>query len=682
MSKIGAQSHGDVNLSTEGKFKNPGFRANLLQSMLFCILFSGLPFQSYSSHFAAADLSLLNIGGNSYRITCALYKDCSGATAPTMIPLFVRCYNDSTINFMVTLQPLAGTGQEMTPSCSAIPTYCSGGTTYGIKEYVYQAIVTLAQCSNWVLSYSSCCRNPSTTIQSPTTASLFICALLNNSDAPGNSLPYFTSKPIQIICSGQPAWINAGAIDMDGDSLSYSLVSPMTTDINSYVTWLSGFSAQQPLPSMPPVSIDPVTGDLCMTPTMNILTPICIRVDSWRKINNVSVNVGTVFRDMQLNVISCNNHIPVLSGMDTTLSAIYDPNDTIYSISKCIGSTIQFTIKGHDDDTFNQTTTGSPHAFYISWNHGIPGANFQVLYNGTDSAYAQFSWTPNSNHLSNVPHCFTATIHDEACPYYGVQTYSYCITIQGLFVEIGNDTILCKGESIIFNALADTSTVNYIWKLNGNLTGTPLSSASYSLNTSSLTPGLYVISIETNDGSPTLSCPGKDKSNLQVIYQPNVDLGNDTIACHWAVITLDAGPGYAYGWNTGAVTQTIQVHNASGTYIAYVDGGNGTRCLDSDTIQLQFDTCTYLIESGMNRLSVYPNPFSQNLNLQADPSLQGPYFVQLIDARGKSIPIEIDEGDDKYLITIRMPSSLSPGVYMLRITNQHGGTRIFKIVRE
>ena len=153
-------------------------------------------------------------------------------------------------------------------------------------------------------------------------------------------------------------------------------------------------------------------------------------------------------------------------------------------------------------------------------------------------------------------------------------------------VNIGNDTLLCKGESVTFNAVADTTTVNYIWKLDGIPTGVPLSSTSYTLNTTNLAPGLHIVSIETNDGGTTVKCPGTDQVTVNVIPLPKPDLGNDTLLCEPGSVILDAGPGALYTWSTGATSQTIQV-TTTGTYVVFVDGGNGTRCTGTDEINVE-----------------------------------------------------------------------------------------------
>ena len=83
----------------------------------------------------------------------------------------------------------------------------------------------------------------------------------------------FKNKPVPFICANQPFTYNHGAKDPEGDQLSYSLIAPMTApasnscNSNGTVNYLAGYNAQQPILSTPPVTVDPVTGDVVMNPT-------------------------------------------------------------------------------------------------------------------------------------------------------------------------------------------------------------------------------------------------------------------------------------------------------------------------------------------------------------------------------------------------------------------------------
>lgn len=62
-----------------------------------------------------------------------------------------------------------------------------------------------------------------------------------------------------------------------------------------------------------------------------------------------------------------------------------------------------------------------------------------------------------------------------------------------------------------------------------------------------------------------------------------VDLGNDTTICVDEILILDAGDGSSFVWNTGALTQTIEIDTA-GTY--WVEVTNATGCTDFDDVEV------------------------------------------------------------------------------------------------
>lgn len=596
-----------------------------------------------ASHIAALDLTLTCIGGNDYLVKFVLYRDCSGISMSNTVSLTFTCTSNSAYSFTLNSVPLMpGSGQEVTPTCSAMPTRCSGTQfpLYGLQEYAFQVQVTLPPCNYWKVSWTTCCRNPSNTITSPTSQSAYIECTLNNLTTPCNSSPVFTNKPVTVMCQGQTNCYNHGAVDPDGDSLVYSMVTPFNSSSTTYVSWIPPYTATQPLPSNPPCTIDPHTGDICMTPTMNIISPMAVKVEQWRQINQVPTLIGTIYRDLQVNVVTCNNQLPKLSGMDTTHTHGYNVNDSIYSVELCLGKTLSFTMWGKDDDVYNASNIGNPEKFNITWNNGIPQGQFQVFYNGTDSAKATFTWTPNATHVSNIPKCFTVTIKDQACPYNGQQTFSYCITVRGMSVNIGKDTTLCKGESVTFTAVADTTTVNYIWKLDGIPTGVPLSSTTYTVNTTNLAPGMHVVSIETNDGGTTIKCPGTHQVFVTVIPLPKPDLGNDTVICEPNTLTLDGGPGGQHLWSpTGQLTQTITV-TQTGFYKVFVDGGVGTRCIGRDSVMVEVvklpvfdlgpDTCAKTTFDVWSGLSGAYYTWSTGANTEyITPSQSGNYHVTI-----------------------------------------------------
>lgn len=199
-------------------------------------------------------------------------------------------------------------------------------------------------------------------------------------------------------------------------------------------------------------------------------------------------------------------------------------------------------------------------------------------------------------------------------------------------VNLGNDTLICEGESLVFDAL--NSGFIYSWSTLENSQAITVSSAgiygvrvyntgcedfdtvvvttqalpivdlgpdtsfcdgvtinldaqnassNYSWSTTETTQtidvstsGLYAVQV-----TDALGCIGNGERRVTVLPQPSVDLGNDTLICEGTLLNLNANnSGFNYSWSSSESSQTIQV-NTSGTYGVRVhDSG----CEDFDTI--------------------------------------------------------------------------------------------------
>ncbi|MFO7573871.1 MAG: T9SS type A sorting domain-containing protein, partial [Bacteroidales bacterium] len=510
---------------------------------------------------------------------------------------------------------------------------------------------------------------------------LWMEARLNNLDAPSSSTPLLSNFPVTILCTQQTNCQNPGAVDLDGDSLSYALVTPMATynlwTGYTYVSYIPPNSALQPLPSSPPVSLNPYTGDLCITPTMNIVAPLKIEIKKWREINGVMTLIGVTSRDMQVNSIACNSQIPMLAGIDTTLIHGYDPNDTLFSVEACAGDTVRFAIWGHDTDTFNINNQGSPEEFSIFWNQAIPTANLAVINQSTDSAFGIFTWVPTQQDAGPKPHCFMATIRDKSCPYYLSRNYIYCIKVNpAMQVDIGSDVMICAGDSVSFQAIADSGTVNYFWKVNGISTGTPPSSNMFTFHSTGLIPGVYVISVETNNGNPALICPGKDFAIVEILSNPNPFLGNDTILGLNSSLTLNAGLSGSYLWSTGAMSQIIIADTSllgSGTHLLWVQVTDSSGCAGSDTIQISFVQNPGISEhQNTGNIRIFPNPTSGAFTIQFPDFLPKSLFIQLTGIDGKVVYENRFELTGKPELVEVFPGILAHGVYLVNIITDKG----------
>ena len=423
---------------------------NHLRKILLGIAFLSIVFCSQkarASHAMGADLTYQSMGGNTYEITLTLYRDCFGIFPEDSFPLLSSssCYS-STIIYLV---QDSGTGQEITPNCPTAISTCNGGFYTGIQQYVYRGTITLAgACSDWLFEYDLCCRNAAiTTINRPGETSMHVYATLNNLAVANNNSPTFSNLPVPFACIGQRYCYNHGAFDVDGDSLAFSLITPISAS-GVPVGYRSPFTSNNPLSSNPALSFNPRTGDICITPVAIEVTVMAVLVNEYRN----GVLIGSVERDMQLTVINCENQLPALSGIN---------GSNLNLMAACAGSQVCFNIYSSDTDSTQNTS--------ISWDHSIPGATLTTVPGHRETA--SFCWVTTPDHISSIPYCFTATVLDDNCPVYGNQTYSYCITVLGLGVDAGpNQVIGCNASaSLTATATGGSGNYSYLWN-NGQTT--------------------------------------------------------------------------------------------------------------------------------------------------------------------------------------------------------------------
>ncbi|HMT29025.1 MAG TPA: hypothetical protein PKD91_07085, partial [Bacteroidia bacterium] len=298
-----------------------------------------------ATHAAGSDMTYRCLGGNQYEVEVSFYRDCAGIDAPAVITVFYRSVSCG-FNQNVTATQVPNSEVEISVPCSSSASTCNNGITTGIKKFIYRAVVNLpAACSDWVFSYSICCRNCSiTTIDDPcgNSSNLYVEAKLNNLIAPCNSSPAFSNNPIAFVCVGQNFSFNQGVYDADGDSLSYSLIAPKTSATTS-VQYLPPATINEPIASSTPFGLNAVTGDINFTPSQIQIGILAVLVQEFRN----GQLIGSVIRDIQIYSTACFNTLPVASGINGSNS---------YSATICPGQQLCFDIFTDDADA-NQTIT-------------------------------------------------------------------------------------------------------------------------------------------------------------------------------------------------------------------------------------------------------------------------------------------------------------------------------------
>jgi len=614
--------------------------------LLFLILLSGLFFllnyQTKASHSVGADLSWECLGGNEYRFILNFYRDCDGISAPYSPNLQL---NSNSCNQSDNVTLSLDTSYEVSPICDAQQgnSTCNGGTFPGIERYVYSATYTLPdQCSDWRLSYDLCCRNSAiTNLDNPGNQDFYIEAMLNNTGNLCDNSPVFTTLPVPYICANQQFNYNHGAIDADGDSLSYSLENPLD-DPNNPIPYNAGYSPTDPMDVTGNFNFDQATGQMIFTPSNTQQPVVSVKVEEYRN----GQLIGSTMRDIQVVVINnnnCNNQNPLISGINGTPGQ----NTDTFSTTSCANSQLCFNINATDPDNDNVTLT---------YNNGIPDATFTSNGPG-QNVTATFCWTPSANDIGT--HNFAVTVKDDACPIYATSTRNYSITVDSGKLSVTLDTVevSCPGgsdggasvavsggtgnygfewntsppvtDSILTGVeagsyrvtVSDSSTCNIVGEVYvpepspidlpmdsvpvscfGQTDGKGFVGASggnggfsFQWNTnpqqtsdtaSGLSTGTYTVT-----ATDSLGCTAIDSVN--VTEPPAISLTTDStqVTCHdgsdgTATVTPSGGTGsFAYSWNTSPPQMDSTATGlTAGNYSVTVSDQNS--CLDSATVQV------------------------------------------------------------------------------------------------
>ncbi|MBL0343388.1 MAG: SprB repeat-containing protein [Bacteroidetes bacterium] len=523
----------------------PAFFA-VLVSTIFCFYSN----QSFATHAAGADLTYQCLGGLVYQVDATFYRDCGGTSEPGNITI---TYKSAACGFTRTAlanKVLVNNGTEITMPCATSPSTCGGGISTGIRKWVYRTVITLpAACSDWVFSYRVCCRNCSiSTIQNPCASGseVYVEATLNNQAASCNSSPVFSNIPIAFVCLGQNFNFNQGVYDPDGDSISYELITPKTSAI-AEVTFIPPATQFAPVNSSTPFLLNSVTGDINFTPSSLQISILAVRVKEYRD----GQLVGSTIRDMQIYTQNCSNAIPAASGINGS-------SDFIAEV--CADQQLCFTIHTSDVDTMQQVSVLTSNPIQGAIINQTPGNRPDI----------QFCWTPTQNDISANPHVFTVTVYDNACPFNGVQTFSYALYVQGPIntISLINPTCYGGNNGSASVSVSGNAPFTYVWNTippQTNAFATGLSSGNYSVVVTDVSGCLATSNIAVIDPpvSITTNCTVSGINSCQAGNNASIQVNT----------TGGTGP-YYYQWNNGAITSSIS-NLGSGVYTVTVTDAGG-----------------------------------------------------------------------------------------------------------
>lgn len=335
---------------------------NLKRFLLFFFIII-LSSENFATHIVGGEIYYDNLGGNNYRITLKVYRDCYNGVPLLDDPACIFIFNSAGVfidSIEIPRPPTLILPPTINNPCFIPP------TNICVEEGIYQAVVNLPNIpGGYNLTYQRCCRNGTilNLILPGDVGSTYMAHIPDNSVAPGNSSPRYTNFPPIFLCAGVPLFFDHSATDPDGDSLYYELCDPYTgldpscpslgppgaaagcpgigmPPPYAFVPWQAPYNAAYPMSALPVISVNPITGLMTGTPNMVGQWVVGVCVSEYRAGVLIDVNK----RDFQFNVVTCPG-LPVAS----------IPQQTTY----CFGYTVNF-------------SQASINAFSYHWDFGDP----------------------------------------------------------------------------------------------------------------------------------------------------------------------------------------------------------------------------------------------------------------------------------------------------------------------
>lgn len=313
--------------------------------------------QAGASHIVGGEFELLHISGSSYRLNLIIYFDklngAAGAKDPNATVAIFRRSNDTFITNVVL--PL-----DMESSVSYTQPECSNGEIVTDK-LIYTTVITLDPAifneeEGYYVAWERCCRNYTITnifSEDPAPQNGGIAAgqtfLLDFPPVVKNGQPFINSSPRlfpplnDYACPNRPYYVDFAGIDDDGDSLVYSLTTPLNTHSavalpalqpRPYppVEWRDGFNINHVIGGNPDLKISR-DGLLTATPLIQGLFVFAVKVEEYRN----KELIGVSRRDFQMLVVDgCADAVPPEITGPTNVNLSY----TMTGDDRCITVTV------------------------------------------------------------------------------------------------------------------------------------------------------------------------------------------------------------------------------------------------------------------------------------------------------------------------------------------------------
>ena len=347
---------------------HPNHIVILIRRFLALILFFSAMGISNARHIVGGEIYYNCLGPGSltdtrnYRMTMKIYRDCASNGADFDNPARIGVY--SHVNGVYTFVKMLNVNHGFVTSLEAQenpclilpPNVCVEETSYFINLNNLPLIA-----GSYIVSWQRCCRNNTiTNIVAPNnTGATYTIEVTEEAQRTCNNGPQFINFPPIGICVNDPLNFDHSAVDAEGDQIVYEFCAPLKgggplgVDNPTQQNLCDGitpdprnclppyqdvqfaapnYSPNNPLGTVSPLFINPVTGIITGTPNLTGQFVVGICVKEYR--NGILLSI--LRRDFQFNVLNCSSAVTA----DIKADAVVNGQEFV--LNSCGNNTVTF----------------------------------------------------------------------------------------------------------------------------------------------------------------------------------------------------------------------------------------------------------------------------------------------------------------------------------------------------
>jgi len=385
------------------------------------ILSSFISLSGYGTHLMGGEMTVEHLGGTDYVIHLTAYRDTLGVPFQSNAD-FIVYDNLGGIVLMSTVYQSAGSGALMT------------GYPYGVETYFFHDTITVPGPGEYTVTWFNCCRNGAIqNLTDPLSENMYLSTTFTNVASGNNSTPVFLAPPVTYLPINQPWQYNSLPFDVDGDSLVWTIDTPLTNLGQFAIGWVAPSAGSAP----DAFTLDATTGQIDWTPNLIGNFVASIRVEEY----NNGVKIGEIRRDYQMIVIPDTCKSPQISNFEIFP---VDANDHAY-MNLYADEPTNIIMLAEDPE-------GNPVeflAFGEPFLHPTNPAEFLTEGFNNNSVHGTFRWIPEISQVRAKPYIVVFRTRDEIFTF--DETVLFYVKLRGADPEVIMDNIYpSPANSMIF----------------------------------------------------------------------------------------------------------------------------------------------------------------------------------------------------------------------------------------